>query len=135
MRTIPYMKHRRENRRHAMRRAVQLPCQVVREEDFRLVGDRAVDLTPEGMLIVTDRMDLEVGQSLIISFQATEFGIWFDTEATVARIIKGKRKGDIGRAVGVRFQGLENVKRLILRSAFHGVPPPVPRRRAAAAAA
>ena len=117
----------RRNDRHEVRRAVGVSCQVVRERDFRLVSDQGLDLSPDGMLVATDA-ELEVGESIILSFTATHLGLWFDTEASVARIVKGRRDGDRGTAVGHSFSTLDRVKRLILRGPLRRVPPPVPRR-------
>ena len=115
------------NDRREVRRAVGLTCQVVRERDFRLVADQAVDLSPDGMLVSSDH-ELEVGESLIVSFKATQLGLWFDTDACVARVIKGRRPGDRGRGIGLSFSSLDRVKRLILRGHLRRVPPPLPRR-------
>ncbi|HEY8073032.1 MAG TPA: PilZ domain-containing protein, partial [Labilithrix sp.] len=68
------------------------------------------------------------GESLIVSFKATRLDIWFDTEAKVVRNVRGRRHGDKGRGVGLRFLSLDPVKRLILRGHLRRVPPPVPRR-------
>mgnify|MGYP000851914692 CR=1 FL=1 len=121
-----------------MRRAVSLSCQVVREDDFRLIGDETLDISPDGMLVRTDRKDVTLGQQLIVTFKATELGIWFDTEATVARVLNGRRWGESGCAVGVRFADsteeggpvLDPVRRMILRGAFRRRPPPLPKHRA-----
>lgn len=128
----------RKNRRRNMRRAVSLSCQVVREDDFRLIGDETLDISPDGMLVRTDRKDVTPGQQLIVTFKATELGIWFDTEATVARVLSGRRWGETGCAVGVRFSDaadeggpvLDPVRRMILRGAFRRRPPPLPKQRA-----
>ena len=58
---------------------------------------------------------VEEGLELVVSFQATELPIWFDTCAKLTRIIEGRRPGDPGRALGVRFDTLPAVSRLILR--------------------
>jgi hypothetical protein len=115
------------NDRREVRRAVGLTCQVVRERDFRLIADQAIDLSPDGMLVSSEH-DLAVGESLIVSFKATQLGLWFDTEASVTRIIKGRRPGDRGPGVGLTFSTLDRVKRLILRGHLRRVPPPLPRR-------
>ena len=115
------------NDRREVRRAVGLTCQVVRERDFRLISDQAVDLSPDGMLVSSDH-DMVVGENLIVSFKATQLGLWFDTEASVARIIKGRRDGDRGAGIGLSFSTLDRVKRLILRGHLRRVPPPLPRR-------
>ena len=115
------------NDRREVRRAVGLTCQVVRERDFRLIADQAVDLSPDGMLVSSSH-EMEVGESLIVSFKATQLGLWFDTEASVTRVIKGRRPGDRGPGIGLSFSSLDRVKRLILRGHLRRVPPPLPRR-------
>ena len=40
-----------KNRRTTSRHAVHIPCQVVRERDFRLVADRIVSLSQSGMVV------------------------------------------------------------------------------------
>jgi hypothetical protein len=117
----------RKNERREVRRAVRLACTVVRERDFSLVSDRALDVSPDGMLILSDAA-LDAGENVFVSFRATELGLWFDTEAKVTRVVRGRRTGDPGRAVGLSFSTLGRVKRLILRSHLRRVPPPVPRR-------
>jgi hypothetical protein len=117
----------RKNDRREVRRAVSVPCQIVRERDFRLVAETALDVSPDGMLIKTE-VDLSPGENVFVSFRATELGIWFDSEARVARVIHGRRPGDKGRAVGISFSTMSRVKRFILRGHLRKVPPPVPRR-------
>jgi hypothetical protein len=113
--------------RQAIRRAVQIPCQVVRERDFKLIGARTVDLSPDGMLVKSEA-DVRPDEKLIVSFKLTAFDLWFDTEAVVARVVAGRRPGDRGRCLGVRFRGLDAIARHILRGNLRKVPPPVPRR-------
>ena len=79
-----------------------------------VVGDRTVDLSPQGMLLRSDE-GVDEGTSLVVSFQATDLPIWFDTCATLTRIVEGRRPGDPGRALGVKFETLPAVSRLILR--------------------
>ncbi len=124
-----------------MRRAVRLDCQVVRERDFRLVARRALDVSPDGMLVAVDD-EIEPGERLIVSFRAPFVafarnaaaprlehpGFWFDTEAEVARVVHGRRAGDEGKAAGLVFSTLPNVHRFILRNHLRRVPPPIPRR-------
>lgn len=118
----------RKNERREIRRAVRIKCQVVRERDFSLVSEEAVDVSPDGMLVATDVGDLEPGENVLVTFRATELDIWFDTEATVRRIVRGRRAGDRDRGVGLEFRTLPRVKRFILRGHLRRVPPPVPRR-------
>lgn len=117
----------RRNQRREIRRAVRLMCRVVDEDAFKLIGDHALDVSPEGMLVRSDAR-IEVGADVIVSFRATDFGIWFDTDASVARVIHGRRPGDSGRCLGLNFKSLSSVHRLILRGHLRHVPPPLPKR-------
>lgn len=117
----------RKNERREVRRALVMPCQIVRERDFRLVAEEALDVSPDGMLVSSD-VELDPGENVFVSFRATELGIWFDTEARVARVIRGRRPGDKGRGIALRFSTMPRVKRFILRGHLRNVPPPVPRR-------
>ena len=65
------------------RRSVRAPCQVVRERDFRLVGRHIVDLSTDGMLVLTDTPVL-TGTSVICALKMP-FGStkWLDAEAIV----------------------------------------------------
>ena len=82
----------RKNERREVRRAISMMCQIVRERDFRLVSEKALDVSPDGMLVATD-VELEPGENVFVSFRATDLGLWFDTEASVARVIRGRRPG------------------------------------------
>lgn len=106
--------HLAPNRRREMRRLVRLACRVRRMDDWRLLGDRTVDMSPQGMLVLSDERVHE-GLELVVSFQATELPIWFDACAKVTRVVEGRRPGDGGRALGVHFETLPAVSRLILR--------------------
>jgi c-di-GMP-binding flagellar brake protein YcgR len=117
----------RKNDRREIRRALPLRCQVVRERDFSIIAEAAVDVSPDGMCVLTDA-DLEAGENVFVSFQATELELWFDAEAEVARVIRGRRPGDRGRAAGLRFSTMSRVKRFILRNHLRRIPPPIPRR-------
>ena len=98
----------RKNDRREVRRAISLPCQIVREKDFRLIAETALDVSPDGMLIATE-MDLDPGENVFVSFRATELGLWFDSEAKVARVVRGRRPGDKGK--GRRHSLLDDVER------------------------
>ena len=61
------------NRRKARRHAVRIPCQVVRERDFRLISDAVVDLSMSGMVVIAAHwvfgQSILTGERLIVSFQ------------------------------------------------------------------
>lgn len=115
----------RESRRVAARRHVLLPCQAVRERDFKLIADRTLDVSVEGLLLPV-REPVLTGETLIISFPIP--GMWIDAEATVTRVIHGRRPSDEGLAIGVLFDVLGPAARAALAGFLHGRPPPLPRR-------
>jgi hypothetical protein len=89
--------------RRALRRSVEVPCQVVRERDFRLVARHMLDLSEEGML-VTSFARVLTGEPLVVSFMAPFSRAWIDLEATVARVLHGRRPTDRARALGLHFE-------------------------------
>ncbi len=115
----------RESRRAASRRAVTIPCQAVREHDFVLIADRTLDISIDGLLLPLRRHVL-TGESLIVSFAIP--GMWIDVEATVARVIHGRRPGDDGLAAGVIFDRISPSARAALAGYLHGRKVPLPRR-------
>src|SRR3954466_11017813 len=95
------------SQRRALRRAVRIDCQVVRERDFKLLGDWALDLSPDGILVVSNA-DVLTGEEVIVSFKVPRTSIVLDTEATVARVVHGRRPTDRHRrALGIAFDSLD----------------------------
>ncbi len=117
----------RASQRKTVRRAVGTVCQAVTEEGFRLLGERVLDLSAEGMLLSSDQ-EPELGADVIVSFRAPGTGIWLDAEAEVARIVRGRRRSDRARGIGLRFRSLDRVARAVLDASLRGHPPPVPAR-------
>lgn len=115
----------RVSRRIATRRGVTLPCQVVRESDFKLIADRTLDISVDGLLLPIDE-PIVTGQSLIVSFAIP--GIWIDAECSVTRVVQGRRPEDEGLACGVLFDVISPSARAALAGFLHGKPPPLPRR-------
>ena len=96
------------SRRTATRRAVVLPCQAVRESDFKLIADQTLDVSVDGVLLPIAEPIL-TGEQLIVSFSIP--GKWIDAEATVVRV-------DV----------IDPSARAALAGYLHGRPPPLPRR-------
>jgi len=116
------------NQRSSLRRGVRIHCEVVSERGFRLLARRALDLSVDGMLVRSDAQ-VDVGDDVIVSFTAPGGVFWMDAEATVARVVIGRREGDqLGRCLGIRFRTLDNVSRSVLAASLRGLPPPVPSR-------
>src|SRR5262245_58465757 len=117
-----------KNRRGALRHAVHISCQVVRERDFRLVGDTIVDLSTSGML-VTPADPVLTGERVIASFRLPGSMFWIDVEATVARVAHGRRPTEHTRAIGLEFDPLPGLTQLVLATALQARPPSPPRMR------
>jgi hypothetical protein len=118
---------RRKQQRRAFRREVILRCQVVRERDFRLVSDLALDLSTMGMLVSTEHRVL-TGEELLVSFRPPRSSQWLDVTATVARVIHGRRPSDRGRCLGIAFNGMDSAAQRVLFHHLRGLPPPEPSR-------
>ena len=86
--------------RARLRRMVKLPCQVVRERNYQLVGTSLLDLSPKGMLLESD-VPLLTGEELLVTFQGPSAKRWYECSATVARVLHGRRRVDRRRALGI----------------------------------
>jgi len=113
------------NDRAVGRRAVLVECQVVRERGFALLGERAVDLSTDGMLLLSIAPVL-TGEEVFVTLRVPGTDFWIDTIATVARIVHGRRPCDPGRAVGLRFDRLDTETHMLLRTVLRRFPPTVP---------
>lgn len=105
--------------RASFRRYVRLDCQVVREFDFRLIGDLALDLSTSGML-VRARERVLTGEEVIVSFQLPRSNVWFDAQGVVARVLHGRRPGDYGLSFGIEFVNLSLDDELLLFEHLRG---------------
>lgn len=115
--------------RRSVRRAARTRCQAVTWDGFRLLGERALDLSPQGMLVACDDI-ATLGERVVVSFKAPgEDGPWMDAEAELSRIVQGFRPEDPGYCVGLEFRYFERSSRNELLVRLAGTPPPVPGRR------
>jgi hypothetical protein len=108
---------------------MRVDCQIVRERDFKLIGSRAIDLSPWGMLVMGQEPVL-TGEPLIVAFRIPKGDVWLDAMATVARVVHGRRPGDLGRCFGVAFESIEPDVQMYLGWALRNIPPPLPKREA-----
>ena len=109
--------------RRSFRRYVRLDCQVVREHDFVVVGDLALDLSTRGILVRAKRRVL-TGEEMIISFKPPRCNTWFDAQATVARVIHGRRPGDYGLCMGLEFHNVDGDSQSFLFEHLRGLHAP-----------
>jgi hypothetical protein len=108
------------SRKRPSRHSARIQCQVVRERDFRLVADTIYDVSLSGLLVAPADPVL-TGERLIVSFRLPA-GAWIDAEATVTRVIHGRRTGDRTRQLGVVFDSLPTKSRLALEGGLRGIP-------------
>jgi c-di-GMP-binding flagellar brake protein YcgR len=117
------------SQRRTLRRAVNIACQVVRERDFKLLGDWTLDLSSDGMLVITRDLVL-TGEEVIVSFPVPRSRVIIDAAATVARVVHGRRPTDRHRrALGISFDSIEPEQRRLLRASLRHIPPPLPSRQ------
>lgn len=126
--------------RRAFRRFVRIDCQVVRERDFKLIGDLALDLSERGMLVRTSERVL-TGEEVVVSFRPPRSNRFVDALGHVARVIHGRRPGDhlcatrsgfagseYGRQLGIEFYAMDEDDRHHLWDCLRGLPAPDPMR-------
>ncbi len=113
--------------RRLVRRALRTDCHAVAEDGFRFLGDTTLDLSEGGILLRSDQ-EAEVGETVLLSLKVPGGRTWVDAEATIARIVRGHRTEDEGRAYGLRFEAIAPLDRAILAGSLQGAPPPPPAR-------
>ena len=113
--------------RRTVRRVTRMGCEVVRERDFKRVAYRVLDLSPEGMQVVADSRVL-TGEGVIVSFKVPSSSMFVDTEAIVTRVIHGRRPGDRGLSLGLKFAPLTREVRSELALSLRRFAPLMPSR-------
>lgn len=108
-------------RSRSPRFSVRIPCQLVRLRDFQLVGKTIADLSEEGALVEATTQVL-TGEPLLLSFRAPFSNRWVDADAVLARVLHGRRTGDLRRSLGVSFTALTPEGRRLLHEGLWGLP-------------
>jgi hypothetical protein len=85
-------------------------CHAVRERTFTLLGEWAEDITSEGMLLRTDR-EVELGETVLVSFRVPPMGTWLDAEARVVRV---HEPDGAPRCVELAFDEIEDIWRTVI---------------------
>ncbi len=130
------MPRRAESRgRRALRRAVELPCDLVSRYLDEPLLYWATDLSPFGVWLDTS-LPMQLGEQVVLSFQPPTG--WRRGEITVfaevVRLTSGRRRreSDAPRrttGMGLEFLDLGFDEERALRSWLFGRPPPLPKRR------
>ena len=110
--------------RRVTRRAVEAPCVAVDRIGFKLVGQRVMDVSEEGMRVRADRL-VPRGRTLRVTFQAPN-GRWMTVDAVVKRVEQGRRGRERGYCLGLEYTRIDG--RDELRKKLIGIPPPIPSR-------
>lgn len=111
----------RARRSRSPRFSIRIPCQLVRLRDFKLVGKTIANLSEEGALV--EALDAVLtGEPLLLSFRAPFSHRWVDADAVVARVVHGRRAGDLRRSLGVTFTGLTLEGHRLLHQGLWGLP-------------
>lgn len=108
-----------ESFRRAFRRYVRVDCELVRVHDFVRVGDLALDMSTDGMLVRATRRVL-TGEEVVVTFKPPGSNDWFDAMGIVSRVLHGRRPGDYGLCVGISFLGLSDADRHRLFESLRG---------------
>ncbi|HEY5959404.1 MAG TPA: PilZ domain-containing protein [Polyangiaceae bacterium] len=119
--------HHRESSPRTPRYIVRLPCQAVRERDFRLIADRLEDLSLTGLAVAPAEPVL-TGEKLIVSFRLPHAEVWIDVEAYVSRVNHGRRPGESQRTLGLTFEQLDDSQRQAIALELKRAPPAPPGR-------
>jgi hypothetical protein len=102
-----------EPRRAHPRYASPFECEVRR--GGRLVGRDALDLSATGCR-VRALAEVDLGARVTVSLRLPGSGARVEAEGEVARRIEGRRAGDAGRALGIRFRRVDPLSRRLLAS-------------------
>ncbi len=117
--------HSQSRSRRPIRHTVHIRCEVVRERDFRLVADTVINVSRDGVLVAPAEPVL-TGERIILSFPSPAGAGWIDAEATVARVIHGRRPGEFQRCLGLKFESLDASSREALKRTLACAPPSPP---------
>jgi hypothetical protein len=122
------MRSRRVPMPRSPRHSVQIPAQIVRLHDFRLMADSIENLSVGGALAgLSDSATL--GDKLLVSFQVPNTQVWLDVDAVVARVIQGRRPTDRCPQLGLRFETMSSNSQRWLQYILQHAPPAAPKTR------
>jgi hypothetical protein len=107
------------------RHAVQTGCIVVSEDGQRLLGERALDLSWDGVRVecAPGTPDaVRVGERVRVRVQIPRSEVWIDAGGWVARVAPGRRRGDDPPALGVSLNRMDGMMRILLASTIRHRP-------------
>lgn len=113
--------------RRAIRHEIALECHVVAEHGFRDIGGPTLDVSIKGVRVRSDAQ-VDVGEPVILTIRLPHTRTYVDAQGRVARVERGVRDGDHGRAIAIEFTAMDPVDRAMLDGAIQALPPSLPRR-------
>jgi hypothetical protein len=117
------------NARRAVRRAVELPCELVSHYWDAPAELHLGDLSPFGAWIDTE-MPLHRGAEVVVSFRPPRCYRELSVFARVTQVRTGRRRADRGRlGMGIEFGKLSDEERSLLAASLRGLPPRLNRGR------
>lgn len=104
-------------RRLKSRHALQTDCIVLSEGGRLLLGDRALDVSWDGLLVRAQGVARR-GDRVRASIRLPHSRVWVEGEGYVARVVAGRRELDEGAGYGIRLDRMDGITRLLLTSIF-----------------
>lgn len=108
------MLHARNRSTRSPRFSMRMPCQVVREHDFKLVATQVMNVSESG-LFVDAELPVRFGERLIVTFYSPAARSWIDAEGTVTRVALGPKWMGRTQAFGVQFDNIDSDSRKNIR--------------------
>jgi hypothetical protein len=109
--------HTRRHRRHRVRAR----CIARSSRDGRLLGDTTLDVSYSGVRIAA-LGGASIGERVEVSLEVPGTRIWIEASGRVERVVAGLRAGDGGRAIGVRLDRMDGMRRLLLAASVSEYP-------------
>lgn len=105
--------------RRSARKAFTLQCQVVMEENFKLISEETLDLSESGARVRTSLRVL-TGEPIVVTIRDPRTMAFVDATGVVARVEHGRRRRERGRALGLEFDPLDAESKKILDGMLKG---------------
>jgi Tfp pilus assembly protein PilZ len=115
--------------RSALRRAVDIQCDVVSDFWDEPLAHKAVNLSPQGIWLETD-YPLHVGTEVVLSFEPPRAERRVLVYGDVRRVAFKRRASEKkGAGMAISFDYLSRRDTTMLEELLRGLPPPIPPRR------
>lgn len=107
----------RQHRRHL----IHTECEVRSATDGRLLADRTLDVSWSGLRVLAlDEARLD--EPVRVSIRIPRSGTWIAADGRIERVLRGRREGEEGPALGVSLRRMDGMMRLLLASIVRRCP-------------